>query len=135
MPDNNPFKSIDLYHYKKIYEIESYYRNEQNRRYSQIESLLRQNIREILSNENEINNKRYAKKVIKNCVSVSFGFVPILSNAKGIVEAIMGKDLITDEELNILERVYAGVSALPVIGDLISWENWVMKILKKLFAI
>ena len=60
-------------------------------------------------------------------------FVPIIGNAKGIIDAIVGKDLITDEELSILGRVYAGFSSLPIIGDFISWENWVTKILKKLF--
>ena len=50
-----------------------------------------------------------------------------------MIETITGKDLISDEELSTLDRFYTGVSSLPIIGDFIAWENWVMKILKKLF--
>ena len=52
-----------------------------------------------------------------------------------MIDAITGKDLITDEKLDILDRLYAGVSSLHVIGDIISWENWAMKILEKLFKL
>ena len=99
---------------------------------------LRGEIRNIifyLNNERGINRKILAKKLIKQSVSMALGFIPIIGNAKGMIEAIMGKDLITDEELSTLERFYSGMSSLPLIGDLISWENWVTKILEKLFKL
>jgi len=52
-----------------------------------------------------------------------------------MIDAIMGKDLITDEELKAIDSAYSGVSSLPVIGDFISWESWIMNILNKLFKI
>ena len=66
---------------------------------------------------------------------LALGFIPILGNAKGMIDAIVGKDLITDEELSTLDRCYSGVSSLPVIGDFISWENWIKKILESLFKL
>ena len=91
------------------------YLNNKNERYSEIQSILSDNIREILLNENEIDRKIYAKKVLKKVVSTLMGFIPILSNAKVIVEAIIGKDLNTDKELSIFDRSYSGISSLPVI--------------------
>ena len=98
-------------------------------------SELKEGIRRIITNEEEREAKKYAKKIIKQAVSVAIGFVPVLGNAKGIVDTILGRDLITDEELNHIERVYAGLSSLPVVGDFIGWENWVTKIISKLFAL
>ena len=110
-------------------------RNQQNRLYYQMNSELTEYIRKIITNEDEINAIRFAKKVIKKIVSFTIGFAPVLSNAKGMVDTIIGRDLITDEELNHLERAYTGLSSLPVIGDFIGWENWVIKIISKLFAL
>ena len=73
-----------------------------------MQSILKNNIREIIYNQKETNNKKYAKKEIKESVSMALWFVPIIGNAKGIIDAIVGKDLIRDEELSILGRVYAG---------------------------
>ena len=133
LPDYHPTKQILHDHYRNIYEIQSNYRNQINKDYYNMQSIIKNNIREIIYNEKETNNKKYAKKVIKESVSMALGFVPIIGNAKGIIDAIVGKDIITDEELSILGRVYAGFNSLPIIGDFISWENWVTKILKKLF--
>ena len=121
--------------YENMKNIHTNYFNDSCERYSDINSILKQNIKNIIYNEKDFNEVRYAKKILKKSVSMALGFVPVLGNAKGIVESITGKDLISDEELNVLERVYAGVSALPVIGDIIGWENWVMKIIEKLFKI
>ena len=121
--------------YENLKNIHTNYFNDSCERYSDINSILKQNIKNIIYNEKDFNEVRYAKKILKKSVSMALGFVPVLGNAKGIVESITGKDLISDEELNGLERVYAGVSALPVIGDIIGWENWVMKIIEKLFKI
>ena len=85
------------------------YLNNKNERYSEIQSILSDNIREILLNENEIDRKIYAKKVLKKVVSTLMGFIPILSNAKVVVEAIIGKDLITDKELSILDSHILGL--------------------------
>ena len=133
LPDYHPTKRILGDYYRNIYEIQSNYRNQVNKDYYNMQSILKNNIREIIYNQKETNNKKYAKKEIKESVSMALWFVPIIGNAKGIIDAIVGKDLITDEELSILGRVYAGFSSLPIIGDFISWENWVTKILKKLF--
>ena len=133
LPDNCQAKRGLTDNVREIYELENYYRDERNKRYSEIQAVLEDNIREIIYNEKETNRKIFAKKVIKQSVSTSLGFVPILSNAKGMIETITGKDLISDEELSTLDRFYTGVSSLPIIVDFIAWENWVMKILKKLF--
>ena len=101
---------------------------------SKLENEIR-NIIYYLNNIGETNRKNFAKKLIKQAVSTALGFIPILSNAKGMIDTIMGKDLITDEELGTLDRFYSGISSLPIIGDIISWESWIMKILEKLFNI
>ena len=137
LPDDCPQKSSLNNNIRNIYEIHNNYRTSQNELYYGMRSELEDEIRNITIylNEEETNRKTLAKKLIKESVSTALGFVPILSNAKGMVDAIMGVDLITDEKLSTLDRFYAGASSLPVIGDIISWENWVMKILKKLFKI
>ena len=50
---------------------------------------------------------------IKMATSVALDFTPFIGNAKGIVEALVGRDLITDAELNWYERL---LSALVPIG-------------------
>jgi hypothetical protein len=137
LPDDCPQKSSLNNNIRNIYKIHNNYRTSQNELYYGMRSELEDEIRNITIylNEEETNRKTLAKKLIKESVSTALGFVPILSNAKGMVDAIMGVDLITDEKLSKLDRFYAGASSLPVIGDIISWENWVMKILKKLFKI
>ena len=49
-------------------------------------------------------------------VSVALDFIPIVGNAKGLQEAITGKDLITGKNLTTTERVLALISAIPT-GD------------------
>ena len=137
LPDNNPHKSSLNNNLRNIYEIQNNYRTKQNELYYGMKSELEDEIRNIiyyLSNE-KTNRKTFAKRLIKEAVSMALGFVPILGNAKGMIDAIMGKDLITDEELKTFDRAYSGVSSLPIIGDFISWENWITKILNKLFKI
>ena len=46
-------------------------------------------------------------------VSVALDFIPIVGNAKGLQEAITGKDLITGKNLTTTERVLALISAIP----------------------
>ena len=135
LPDDNPYKHIMIDHYNKINDIHYNHRQRQNELYYNMHSELKEGIRRIITNEEEREAKKYAKKIIKQAVSVAIGFVPVLGNAKGIVDTILGRDLITDEELNHIERVYAGLSSLPVVGDYIGWENWVTKIISKLFAL
>ena len=135
LPNKDPTKKVLLNHYNNIYDIQSNYWNQKSQSYSRMNSMLEESIRDIIYNETECDDIKYAKKIIKSSVSTTMGFVPILGNAKGIVEAIIGKDLITDEELSTLSRIYAGASSLPIIGDFIGWENWVKKILEKLFAL
>ena len=135
LPDDNPDKHIMIDLYNGIYDIHSNQRQRQNELYYNMHSELKEAIRRIITNEEEREAKKYAKKIIKQAVSVAIGFVPVLGNAKGIVDTILGRDLITDEELNHIERVYAGLSSLPVVGDYIGWENWVTKIISKLFAL
>lgn len=120
---------------RDIYEIHNNYRNERNELYYNMRSKLDDEIRNTIYRLKETNRKNFGKKLIKHAVSLALGFVPILGNAKGMIDAIIGKDLITDEELSILDRCYSGVSSLPVIGDFISWENWIQKILGKLFKL
>ena len=137
LPDTCPQKRSLEYNINNIYEIHNNYRANRNESYYGMRSELKKEIRNIVYylNNRETNRKTLAKKLIKEAVSTALGFVPILSNAKGMIDAITGKDLITDEKLDILDRLYAGVSSLPVIGDIISWENWAMKILEKLFKL
>ena len=137
LPNTCPQKRSLEYNISNIYEIHNNYRANRNESYYGMRSELEKEIRNIVYylNNRETNRKTLAKKLIKDAVSNALGFVPILSNAKGMIDAIKGKDLITDEKLDILNRLYAGVSSLPIIGDIISWENWVMTILEKLFKL
>ena len=140
--NSNPYydnysKSKLTQSFKNIKQTHKNYYYQEKKRYDDMNSEIEENIRYILYEEakNEKNAKLYAKKIIKKCVSTLLGFAPVISNAKGMIECISGKDYITDEELSKLDRAYSGVSSLPVIGDIISWENWITKILKKLFNI
>ena len=135
LPNSCPQKASLKNNIRDIYEIHNNYRNERNELYYNMRSKLDDEIRNTIYRLKETNRKNFGKKLIKHAVSLALGFVPILSNAKGMIDAIIGKDLITDEELSILDRCYSGVSSLPVIGDFISWENWIQKILGKLFKL
>ena len=135
LPNSCPQKASLKNNIRDIYEIHNNYRNERNELYYNMRSKLDDEIRNTINRLKETNRKNFGKKLIKHAVSLALGFVPILGNAKGMIDAIIGKDLITDEELSILDRCYSGVSSLPVIGDFISWENWIQKILGKLFKL
>ena len=135
LPNSCPQKASLKNNIRNIYEIHNNYRNERNELYYNMRSKLDDEIRNTIYRIKETNRKNFGKKLIKHAVSLALGFVPILGNAKGMIDAIIGKDLITDEELSILDRCYSGVSSLPVIGDFISWENWIQKILGKLFKL
>ena len=135
LPNSCPQKASLKNNIRDIYEIHNNYRNERNELYYNMRSKLDDEIRNTIYRLKETNRKNFGKKLIKHAVSLALGFVPILGNAKGMIDAIIGKDLITDEELSILDRCYSGVSSLPVIGDFISWENWIQKILEKLFKL
>ena len=135
LPNSCPQKASLKNNIRDIYEIHNNYRNERNELYYNMRSKLDDEIRNTIYRLKETNRKNFGKKLIKHAVSLALGFVPILGNAKGMIDAIIGKDLITDEELSVLDRCYSGVSSLPVIGDFISWENWIQKILGKLFKL
>ena len=135
LPNSCPQKASLKNNIRDIYEIHNNYRNEGNELYYNMRSKLDDEIRNTIYRLKETNRKNFGKKLIKHAVSLALGFVPILGNAKGMIDAIIGKDLITDEELSVLDRCYSGVSSLPVIGDFISWENWIQKILGKLFKL
>ena len=135
LPNSCPQKASLKNNIRDIYEIHNNYKNERNELYYNMRSKLDDEIRNTIYRLKETNRKNFGKKLIKHAVSLALGFVPILGNAKGMIDAIIGKDLITDEELSILDRCYSGVSSLPVIGDFISWENWIQKILGKLFKL
>ena len=135
LPNSCPQKASLKNNIRDINEIHNNYRNERNESYYNMRSKLDDEIRNTIYRLKETNRKNFGKKLIKHAVSLALGFVPILGNAKGMIDAIIGKDLITDEELSILDRCYSGVSSLPVIGDFISWENWIQKILGKLFKL
>ena len=135
LPNSCPQKASLKKNIRDIYKIHNNYRNERNELYYNMRSKLDDEIRNTIYRIKETNRKNFGKKLIKHAVSLALGFVPILGNAKGMIDAIIGKDLITDEELSILDRCYSGVSSLPVIGDFISWENWIQKILGKLFKL
>ena len=135
LPNSCPQKASLKNNIRDIYEIHNNYRNERNELYYNMRSKLDDEIRNTIYRLKETNRKNFGKKLIKHAVSLALGFVPILGNAKGMIDAIIGKDLITDGELSILDRCYSGVSSLPVIGDFISWENWIQKILGKLFKL
>ena len=135
LPNSCPQKASLKKNIRDIYKIHNNYRNERNELYYNMRSKLDDEIRNTIYRLKETNRKNFGKRLIKHAVSLALGFVPILGNAKGMIDAIIGKDLITDEELSILDRCYSGVSSLPVIGDFISWENWIQKILGKLFKL
>ena len=65
---------------------------------------------------NSSNNERRThspKNVAKTVVSSGLDYVPVVSNIKGAVEAISGKDYITGEKLSTGDRVLSGISSLP----------------------
>ena len=93
LPDTCPQKRSLEYNISNIYEIHNNYRANRNESYYGMRSELEKEIRNIIYylNNKETNRKTLAKKLIKEAVSTALGFVPILSNAKGMIDAITGK--------------------------------------------
>lgn len=50
---------------------------------------------------------------IKDFVSITADFIPIVSNFKGIYESIKGNDAVTGEKLSVGERIMAATSSIP----------------------
>lgn len=53
----------------------------------------------------------------KKNLSLTIDLIPIVGDAKGIIECIVGVDLITKRELSNLERGLSLLSVIPLIGD------------------
>ncbi|MEF2969293.1 RHS repeat-associated core domain-containing protein [Paenibacillus sp. M1] len=77
-------------------------------------------------------------ELFKTGVSIALDFVPVIGNAKGIVEAITGRDLITGEKLAAWERLLAiagplgktvrnGAKVLKVADEAVGVVNFVAK--------
>ena len=73
LPDNNGYKQIMTDYYNEIYDIHSNMRNQQNRMYYEMDSELAEYIRKIITNEDEINAIRFAKKTIKKSFLLLLG--------------------------------------------------------------
>jgi hypothetical protein len=50
-------------------------------------------------------------------LSLGIDVIPIVGDAKGLIEAVMGKDLITGRKLSDIERGLSLLSIIPLIGD------------------
>ena len=50
---------------------------------------------------------------IEGVVSSALDFVPVVGNVKSLGEAVMGKDLVTGEDLSITERTLSLLGAVP----------------------
>ena len=55
--------------------------------------------------------------LIYNNTSLVIDLIPVVGDAKGIIECVVGKDLITGRELSGLERGLCALSIIPLIGD------------------
>ena len=53
----------------------------------------------------------------KKNVSLVLDLIPIVGDAKGVIECLVGQDLITGRELSALERGLCILSIVPLIGD------------------
>ena len=53
----------------------------------------------------------------KKNASLVIDLIPVVGDAKGIIECVVGKDLITGRELSGLERGLCALSIIPLIGD------------------
>ena len=53
----------------------------------------------------------------KKNASLVIDLIPMVGDAKGIIECVVGKDLITGRELSGLERGLCALSIIPLIGD------------------
>lgn len=71
-----------------------------------------------------ISNSDYAKKtnVWKDgkgsdaAISIALDFVPVVGDVKGIIEAVRGKDVLTNEELSTLERLLSLIALGEIKG-------------------
>ncbi|WP_143316504.1 pre-toxin TG domain-containing protein [Clostridium sp. HBUAS56017] len=57
------------------------------------------------------------EKAWKKWVSLGLDVIPIVGDAKGLVEAVIGMDLITQRKLSDAERALSALSAIPLAGD------------------
>ncbi|MBD7910557.1 pre-toxin TG domain-containing protein [Clostridium cibarium] len=57
------------------------------------------------------------EKAWEKWVSLGLDVIPIVGDAKGLVEAVIGMDLITQRKLSDAERALSALSAIPLVGD------------------
>lgn len=61
------------------------------------------------------------KELAKTGVDIVTDFIPGVSNVKDAITAITGTNPVTGEHAGVLERVMAGVTALPGLGNVAGW--------------
>lgn len=82
--------------------------------------------------------KQYIKEIVtagkfdyeigwKRGLSLCIDVIPVVGDAKGLVEALVGRDLITGRELSGLERAISLVSIVPFYGDGLKIGSKVLK--------
>ena len=54
---------------------------------------------------------------LEKFISVGIDLIPIIGDIKGLIEAVIGKDIITNQDLSDLERGLSALSAIPGFGD------------------
>ena len=64
--------------------------------------------------------------------AVSFGLdISPYGTAKGIIEGLSGKDIITQEDLNLFDRTMCFVGAIPLIGPLAKGTSKTAKFIRR----
>ena len=70
----------------------------------------------------------------KENVSLALDCIPIIGDAKGIIEGVVGVDLISGRHLSALERGLCLFSAIPLVGDFGTIVKGGIKVGAKAFA-
>lgn len=84
--------------------------------FAEMKSLSKDKQKEYLEDLIKSGNVQYEDRT-ERWISLGLDVIPIVGDLKGIVECIVGQDLITGRELSSLERGLSLISVIPLIGD------------------
>ena len=84
--------------------------------FAEMKSLSKDKQKEYLEDLIKSGNVQY-EGTTERWISLGLDVIPIVGDLKGIVECLVGQDLITGRELSTLERGLSLASAIPLIGD------------------
>ena len=69
-----------------------------------------------------------AQKWIGGTVSAAIGFLPGIGNAKSFAEFGLGYDYLADKPVTGWDRLFAGIGAIPVVGNLVRGTRYAVQI-------